>query len=136
MPMGPPKGFSPKNPLIHSKGAPCYLTSYFDWNSAGVPISARFSRNNGSNFQDLSFMRRPKKPVRPMYPNDRFHWARNHLHIRSQFLNHRAVGETEFDPFYILINKSQAKTIVTCVQDVLSVLLGNGVPFPALHVTD
>ncbi|GIY27917.1 protein BTG3 [Caerostris darwini] len=70
-------GFNPKAPLIHPKAAPCYLNNYFDWSPSGVPIpSSRYPRNNVSNFPDLPFLRRAKKPVRSIYPNDKYHWAR------------------------------------------------------------
>lgn len=73
---GTQKGFNPKTPLINTKGFPCHLANYFDWNLATSPFPARFNRLDGSNFRDLPLARRPRKAGRTNYTDDRYHWAR------------------------------------------------------------
>ncbi|KAG8181257.1 hypothetical protein JTE90_013028 [Oedothorax gibbosus] len=75
LPPPPKPHFPPKTPFFHMKD-PGYLNTCFDWSPPGeFPFHPRF--NNHRNYPDLAFMRRPnKKPVRSMYPTDRYHWAR------------------------------------------------------------
>lgn len=70
----PVKGFMPKVSFMNSKNVSSHPLNYFDWNPAAIPFSSRVTHPNG--YQDLSFMRRPRKLIRSVYLNDRYHWAR------------------------------------------------------------
>lgn len=67
------KGFPPKVSFMNSKNLSSHPSNFVDWNPALYPFSRAA---HPSSYQDLSFARRPRKVIRSVYLNDRYHWAR------------------------------------------------------------